>query len=221
MPAQSQTPSLTAEALLTTTRAVRRRLDLTRPVERAVIEECLDVARQAPTGGARERWSFVVVTDPAKRAALAELYRAGWDHYTAQPYTAPNQPSQDPAAAALRARVSNSALYLRDHLHEAPVHVIPCIAPRPEREADWWEATLWGSVLPGAWNFMLAARLRGLGTAWTTLHLYREEAAAALLGIPYAEVRQVALIPVAYTKGSDFQPARRGPLDNVLHWDAW
>jgi nitroreductase len=213
--------SLTPDELLATTRAVRRRLDLKRPVDRGVIEECLALARQAPTGGARERWHFVVVTEPEQRQALAALYHEGWEHYRRQPFAAPNQSFSDPAMAAVRRRVGASAQYLHDHLAEVPVHVIPCISPRPEGEEHWWEAALWGSILPAVWSFMLAARLRGLGTSWTTLHLYREQSAAALLGIPYEAVRQVALIPVAYTTQAQFKPAFRGPSAQVTHWNHW
>ena len=212
---------LSPDELLTTTRAVRRRLDFTRPVERAVIEECLTIAQQAPTGSNRQRWHFVVVTDPAKRAALAELYRRAWDVYLTMPTAAPNLRFDDPGRDAVQQRVASSAQYLADHLQDVPVHVIPCITGRTDGQPVRGQAGAWGSILPATWSFMLAARARGLGTAWTTLHLMFEEEAAKLLGIPYAEFMQAALIPVAYTKGTDFKPAPREPLDRVVHWDAW
>ena len=212
---------LSPDELLTTTRAVRRRLDFTRPVERAVIEECFTIAQQAPTGSNRQRWHFVVVTDPAKRAAMAELYRQAWDVYLTMPTAAPNLRFDDPGRDAVQQRVSSSAQYLADHLQDVPVHVIPCITGRTDGQPVCGQAGAWGSILPATWSFMLAARARGLGTAWTTLHLMFEEEAAKLLGIPYAEFMQAALIPVAYTKGTDFKPAPREPLDRVVHWDAW
>ena len=83
------------------------------------------------------------------------------------------------------------------------------------------QAGYWGSILPAVWSFMLAARSRGLGTAWTSMHLVYEREAAALLGIPYERCAQAGLIPVAYTKGTDFRPASRGALDGIVHWDTW
>ncbi len=115
----------------------------------------------------------------------------------------------------------DSATYLKDHLHEVPVHVIPCFSPRADNLSAFGQATRWGCVIPATWSFMLAARARGLGTAWTTVHLRYEEEAALLLGIPYADVEQAALIPVAYTKGTDFKPAFRDPLERILHWQGW
>ena len=77
------------------------------------------------------------------------------------------------------------------------------------------------SIVPATWSFMLAARARGLGTCWTTFHLAHEREAAELLGIPYEAATQAALIPVAYTKGTDFKPGPRKPLGEVIHWDRW
>jgi nitroreductase len=210
--------SLTPDELLSTTRAVRRRLDLTRPVERNVLEECLALAQQAPSGSNSQGWHFVVVTDPAKRAALAEIYRVGWRAYIG---AISAQQAGDPARQATQQRVRASAQYLADHLHEVPVHVIPCIRGRTDGQPAAQQAGVWGSILPAVWSFMLAARARGLGTAWTSLHLSGEAEAARVLGIPYAEVMQAALIPVAYTKGTSFQPAPRAPLDTIVHWDQW
>ncbi len=212
------TLNLTPDELLTTTRAVRKRLDLTRPVEREVIEACLRIAQQAPTGSNRQDWHFVVVTDAAKRAGLADLYRRGYYAYRSAPPTT----YDDPNRQATQNRVRSSADYLAEHLHEVPVHVIPCITPRPDRlPAHVWQASVYGGIIPAAWSFMLAARARGLGSSWTTLHLMHEQEAAALLGIPYAEMAQVALIPVAYTTRTAFRPAPRAPLDEMVHWDRW
>ena len=205
---------LTPDELLATTRSVRRRLDLTRPVEREVLEECLRLAQQAPTASYAQNWHFVVVTDPERRAALGELWRS-----VARPYV------QRRAAAAAAddrvARISDAVRYLADHSHEVPVHVIPCVQGRTDHAPVVGQASRWGSIIPAAWSFMLAARARGLGTVWTTFHLRHEREAAELLGIPFDEVMQAALIPVAYTVGTDFRPAARAPLDTMVHWDRW
>lgn len=208
---------LTPDDLLSTTRAVRRHLDCTRPVERDVLLECLAIAQQAPTGSNSQGWHFVVVTDPEKRAALAAIYRRGWEGYV--PSLARTYP--DPEHGATMQRVRASAQYLADHMHEVPVLVVPCIAGRTDGRPSAEQAGTWGSILPAVWSFMLAARARGLGTAWTTLHLGGEEEAARILGIPYHEVMQAALIPVAYTTGNPFKRGPRAPLESLVHWDAW
>jgi nitroreductase len=195
------------DELLSTTRSVRLRLDLERPLEREVLEECLRLAQQAPTGGNSQGWSFVVVTDPAKRERLAEWWREVADGYLAD----------RPGGGRIRGGVR----YLADNLQHVPAHVIPCISPRTDGRPSAAQAVTWGSIIPAAWSFMLAARSRGLGTVWTTFHLAHEREAAELLGIPYDEVMQVALIPVAYTKGTDFKPAPRRPLDTMVRWDGW
>lgn len=207
---------LAVDEVLATTRAVRKRLDLTRPVEREVLDECFQLAQQAPTGSNRQGWGFVVVTDPAKRLALAELYRKSWG-----PYSRSRTSATDEADQATQDRVRDSASYLADHLHEVPVHVIPVIRGRTDGAPIVGQAGVWGSILPAAWSFMLAARARGLGTTWTTLHLRYEEEAAEVLGLPYAEVMQAALIPVAYTLGTEFKPGPRAPLESFVHWEQW
>jgi nitroreductase len=212
---------LTPDELLTTTRSVRRRLDLTRPVGRSVIEACLAVAQQAPTASNAQNWHFVVVTDPARRAALATLYRRGWEIYKTLPISSVNLVFDDPARTATQQRVMDSGQHLADHLHEVPVHVIPCVTPRPDGQPAVAQSAAWGSIAPAAWSFMLAARARGLGTCWTSLHLFHEAEAAEAIGIPYAEVMQAALIPVAYTTGTGFKPAPRAALDPMVHWDTW
>ncbi len=208
---------LTADEVLTTTRSVRKRLDFSRPVEREVVEECLRIAQQAPTGSNSQGWQFVVVTNARKRRAIADLYRKGWERYRSAGRTA----YDDPNRAATQARVSDSAQYLADHFHEAPVFVIPCIMGRTDGQPANAQSGVFGSILPAAWSFMLAARARGLGTCWTTIHLMHEKEAAELLGIPYDKVMQVALIPVAYTQGTDFKPAPRDPLATMVHWENW
>ncbi len=213
--------NLTPDELLTTTRSVRKRLDFTRPVEPEIIRECLEIAVQAPTGGNRQQWSFVVVTDTAKRQALGDIYRRGWEVYRGLTARAAQIAPQDPALSAQMQRVVDSSQYLADHFHEVPAMVIPCIRGRLDGKPSLEQAGAWGSILPATWNFMLAARARGLGTTWTTIHLFFEQDAAQVLGIPYEKVTQAALIPVAYTLGTDFAPAKRKPLDDVVHWEQW
>jgi nitroreductase len=217
--------TLTPDELLTTTRSVRRRLDFTRPVEPEVVRECLRLALQAPNGGNRQRWRWLVVTDPAKRQALGDCYRRGYTQYLQPAAHQPGAPEQltesEREQAAVELRIEESSDYLAEHIHEAPVMVIPSYLARPEGKPVARQAILWGSILPATWSFMLALRSRGLGSAWTTTHLEYERDAAAILGIPYEQVTQVALLPVAYTIGTDFKPARRAPLDEVVRWNAW
>ena len=205
------------DKLLTTTRAVRKRLDLGRPVPDQIIRDCLELTLQAPTGSNKQGWRWIAVTDAAKRAALADIYREG-----AGTYLTESQKKAEAAGKAQDGRVYSSAQYLADNLQDAPVHVIPCIRvdhlpPNPPQRV--W-AGLMGSIMPAVWSFQLALRSRGLGSTLTTLHLSNGEKAADLLGIPEG-IMQVGLLPVAYTIGDDFKPAKRPPLDDVLHWNTW
>jgi len=205
------TEPLPTDALLTTTRAVRKRLDFTRAVPREVVLECLRLAIQAPTGGNSQGWRWMVVDDAEKRAEIAALYRKRADPYLGGYRNASDAPN----------RVLDSSEYLNEHLHEVPVFVIPCILGRlPESPSNEEAAGFYGSILPGVWNFQLALRSRGLGSVFTTLHLAFEREAAAVLGIPDT-VTQAALIPVAYTIGTDFKPARRRPIEEITYWNAW
>ena len=207
---------MTADEVLTTTRAVRKRLDLTRPVPREVLRECLRIALQAPNGSNRQLWHFVVVDDPATRAEMAQIYRDCLADYT----TGLDLPPVDWASPANQ-RMGDSVSYLRDHLHEVPVLVVPAVRARLDGASIGDQAHLWGSILPAAWSFMLALRARGLGSVWTTVHLQQEERMAELLGIPYAEVTQAGLFPVAYTVGTDFKPGTRALSADVVHFDRW
>ena len=209
---------LSADEVLTTTRSVRKRLDLSRPVERSVIEECLRIAQQAPSASNRQHWHFVVVTDPAKRKAIGDLYLKA--RLEGQATRAARTFRTDEQAEVYK-RVSVSADYLGDKMGEVPALVVPCVEGRIEKQSISGQAALWGTILPAAWSFMLAARARGLGTVWTSRHLAYEREAAEVLGIPYEEVMQAALIPVAYTVGTDFKLARRDPLESMVHWDGW
>ena len=211
--------NLTADEVLSSTRAVRKRLDLERPVEREIINECLELAVQAPSGSNAQGWHFVIVDDAGQRAALAALYKQAFDLYINSPFS--GYTGDDPDRAQTQERVKSSAVYLAEVLDQVPVHVVPCITGRPDNLPNFGASGILGSILPAAWSFMLAARERGLGTAWTTLHLMFEEQAAEILGIPFAEVAQVALIPLAYSIGTDFKPAPRSDLSAITHWNSW
>ncbi len=212
-------PELSAYDVLTTTRSVRKRLDLTRPVDRQVILDCIEIAQQAPTGSNSQTWHWMVVTDPEKKRALAEIYATYFDPYIDTPGRA--YKDGDPRAARADA-VSSSARYLRDHFHEVPAMVIPCTWGRlPAGTENFMAAGFYGGILPAVWSFMLALRSKGLGSAWTTLHLPGERDAAELLGIPYDQVTQVGLFPVAYTIGTNFKLASRVPAAELTHWDTW
>ena len=204
------------DRLLSTTRTVRKRLDLTRPVPRELVLECIRLAVQAPTGGNVQRWRWIVVDDPEKRAGLAALYQRAYEPYIASQQAAVEQVKPGDAVTG---RIIDSSTYLAEHLAEVPVHVIPCSLDRPPKGAG--QAAGWfGSILPAVWSLQLALRSRGLGSAWTTLHLEYEDEAAALLGIPDT-VTQVALLPVAYHTGTDFKPAARRPAEEVTYWNGW
>jgi nitroreductase len=203
------------DALLTTTRAVRKRLDLSRPVSQDLLLECLDIALQAPTGSNGQRWRWLFVTEPDTRAAIAKHYFDVFDEYIA-----PKKAAADPSDTRT-VRMIDSAQYLADHLHEVPVIVIPCALERLASDASRQEhASLWGSICPAIWSFQLALRSRGLGSAWTTLHLQREAEVAKILEIP-PTVTQAALLPVAYYTGETFQRAPRRDSAALAYWNRW
>src|SRR5499427_7965354 len=199
----------TVDKLLTTTRTVRKRLDLTRSVDPAIIQTCLEIAIQAPTGGNIPRYHFVVVTDAAKRTALASIYkRAYFEVYS---------PQRQAEVSQSDLRLIASATYLAEHMHDVPVLIIPCVEAPPMQGTG---PGAYASILPATWSLMLALRARGLGSAWTTLHLRYEQDVAAILGIP-SNVTQAALLPVAYYTGDDFKPADRLPAQKRTYWDSW
>jgi nitroreductase len=200
------------DELLTTTRSVRKRLDLTRPVGREVILECIELAMQAPTASNAQDWRWLVITDAAKRAAIADIYRSIGSDYLA----AAAKDATDPQTK----RVYASAFSLTDTLSDVPVHVIPCLENRIDNSSTLTAASAWASIIPAGWSFLLALRSRGLGSVWTTMHLAKEREVAELLGIPDT-VTQAALFPVAYTIGTDFRPASRPPAETVTFWDGW
>jgi nitroreductase len=208
--------AMSVDEALTTTRAVRKRLDLTRPVPRDVLLECLHLAFQAPNGSNRQLWQWVIVDHADTRAQMAATYNGALDDY-ARHSTAPPVDHSVPA----NQRMFESVDHLKVHLHEVPVLVVPTIRGRLDVVPIAQQAHLWGSILPAVWSFMLALRARGLGSVWTTAHLQHEEKMAALLGIPYAEYTQAGLFPVAYTIGTDFKPGPRADLDDAIHWNRW
>lgn len=200
------------DELLTTTRAVRKRLDLTRPVDPDVILECVRLAMQAPTASNAQDWRWLVITDADKRAAIAEIYRSIGAEYLAHAVAHASDPQTR--------RVYQSALRLTETLARVPVHVIPCLLRRLEGTDLLGAASAWASIIPAGWSFLLALRSRGLGSVWTTMHLAKEREVAELLGIP-STVTQAALFPVAYTIGTDFRPASRPPAETITFWNTW
>jgi len=205
---------LSADEVLTTTRSVRKRLDLTRPVPRKIITECIDIAHQSPTGSNSQRWRWMIIDDADKRQAIADIYRTNFE----AAYAVADKP--EPGSQA--DRVNQSARHLAEHLHEVPVHVIPLLADRmDEGTPSWRQASRWGGILPAVWSFMLALRERGIGSAWTSLHLQNERDVAELLGIPYDDYSQAGLFPVAYTIGTDFKLAKRPPAEEFIRWNEW
>ena len=200
------------DELLTTTRAVRHRLDLTRPVDREVILECVQLATQAPTASNAQDWRWMVITDGDKRAAIAEIYRSIGADYLAHAAASTTDPQTR--------RVYQSALGLTETLAKVPVHVIPCLEGRFDDTDQLAAASAWASIIPAGWSFLLALRSRGLGSVWTTMHLAKAQEVAKLLGIP-STVTQAALFPVAYTIGTDFRPAVRPPAETITFWNTW
>ena len=210
---------LSADEVLTTTRAVRKRLDFTRPVEREVLQDCVEIARQAPSGRNRQRWDFIFVGDEATKTAVTRWWLAGL-----RAGAPGGSDTRDPSPTGWQ-RIAESLGDLAARLHEAPWLLIPCVRVESRAElADVrGQAGAWGSVLPAVWSFMLALRSRGRGSAWTTLHLVGkgEKLAADVLGIPFDQYRQGGLFPIAYTKGTDFKKAQRLPAERFTHWNEW
>ena len=213
------TLNLSVDEVLTTTRSVRKRLDFDKPVPREVLMECLELALQAPTGSNSQGWQWVFVEDAGEEEGARRHLP---DQRDAVPQTR-RSPSTATSATSGRPLVDDSAKYLNEHMHEAPVMLIPCLEGRPDDAPAGLSAAFWGSLLPAAWSFMLALRSRGLGSAWTTLHLLGdgEKQAAEILGIPFDKYSQGGLFPIAYTKGTDFRPAKRLPAEQVTHWNTW
>jgi nitroreductase len=213
------TLNLSVDEVLTTTRSVRKRLDFDKPVSRDVLMECLELALQAPTGSNAQGWQWIFVEDADKKKAIGDVYLKNARGYLASP--APDYAEGDTRGERMP-KVRDSATYLAEHMHEAPVLLIPCILGREDKQ-PMGGVSFWASLFPAAWSFCLALRSRGLGSCWTTLHLLRdgEKQAAEVLGIPFEEYSQGGLFPIAYTKGTDFRPAKRLPAETVTHWNNW
>jgi nitroreductase len=214
-PDQPQIDVANADLLLSTTRSVRKRLDFERPVEREVLLECLELAVQAPTASNRQTWRWIVVTDQELKTKIADVYREeGMGYLTGAVAEA------EANGEAARLRVHKSALYLAENMERAPALVIPCIEEDLTKGGQKAALVAAGSIVQAAWSFQLALRARGLGSCWTTLHLSQAGTVADLLGIPDG-VSQVSLIPVAYTKGTNFKPASRPPVAEITSWNHW
>jgi nitroreductase len=211
---------MTPEELLTTTRTVRKRLDLDRQVPLDLVKHCVQVALQAPSGSNTQHWQWLVVTDADQRAALGQIYRRACREYLDSDRAAGKLFADDPARAEVQQRVGDSVAYLADRMGDVPVLVVPCLETASAELPAGNQAGLWASLLPSVWSYMLAARSVTLGTAWTTLHLKYEQEAAEVLGLP-KNVHQAALIPTAFYTGATFKPAARQPLEEVLHLDRW
>ncbi len=200
--------------ILETTRSVRRRLDLTRPVNHDTVMECLNIALQAPTAGNAQGWKWLIVTDASKKAKIGEYYKRSFKSY-ARGERIPGRGSQDPDQ---QKKVYDSAAYLADHMGEVPMMIFACIHGRPTNSAV--AAGLYGSIIPAAWSLMLALRARGIGAAWTTLHLAHEKECNKILGIP-DNVTTAVLLPVAYFTGATFKKAKRIPARELTYWESW
>ncbi|MCA2243461.1 nitroreductase family protein [Mycobacterium sp. WUMAC-067] len=213
------TLNLSVDELLTTTRSVRKRLDFDKPVGRDVLMECLELALQAPTGSNSQGWQWVFVEDAEKKKAIADVYLANARDYLSAPGA--EYPEGDTRGERMP-KVKDSATYLAEHMHSAPVLLIPCLEGRPDK-SPLGGVSFWASLFPAVWSFCLALRSRGLGSCWTTLHLLRdgEQQVAEVLGIPHDRYSQGGLFPIAYTKGTDFRPAKRLPAEQLTHWDSW
>ncbi len=213
---------LDPDQLLTTTRAVRKRLDFARPLSDDVLRECVAVAMQSPSGSNHPTMQFVVVRDEAKRKAIGEVYRQCFAIYQSMDGIYIRTIDKGSADAnEQQARSADSADYLMDHMGDAPALVIACTHGRADGMPGMVAASMMGNILPATWSFMLAARARGIGTCWTTVHLMQEQAVADIVGIPFDSVQQVCLTPVAYTVGTDFKPVARPEPDSIIHWDTW
>jgi nitroreductase len=217
------------DLILQTTASVRKRLDLTRPVDRSLIEECLELAVHAPNGSNQQSYRFVFVDDAERKAALADIYRAAMQAFIDRPRTEAPEDNVD-RSNPRQQRIAESVAYLAEHLHEVPVLCVPLVAGRTdgqgpgaqaERTGTFWQANRWGSVIPALWSFMLALRSRGLGSAWTTLTLIREREVAEVLGVPFEQWMQVGLFPVAHTIGTDFRITPRRPAAEMLRWNGF
>lgn len=208
--------------MLATTRSVRRRLDFERDVPDETLRECLELALQAPTASLRQDWHFVVSNDRDQCRQVGEVYKRIWLGMITDDYLAASADREpDETAKGDWLNMMGSARHLAENFPKIPAILVPCVEGRMDGASAMTQAVKWGSIIQATWSFMLAGRARGLGTCWTTVHLAAEEEVADILGIPFAEMQQAALIPIAYTIGSDFKPGRRKPFDDFVHWNRW
>lgn len=198
--------------ILQTTRSVRKRLDLSRPVDEKVVTECLEIALQAPTGSNAQGWKFLVVTDKEKIGKIGEYYKKSFMAY-ASSGSPPKKVDPDQ-----QKRVISSSMYLANNMSSVPMLIFACVKGRTTDSA--MASGLYGSIIPAAWSLMLALRARGIGAAWTTLHLSYEKECNEILGIP-EYITTAVMLPVAYFTGETFKKAKRLPLKDVVYWDSW
>ena len=220
MPPPHNLLDLSPDEVLTTTRSVRKRLDLNRSVPRELITEILNIAVQAPNGSNMQMWHWVFIDDKEVIGKVAKIYGEAMDAYIASL----GENVNENYLAAERPRfneISTSVSYLKEHLHQVPMILIPLMEGRLEKADTFTQASQWGSVIQAVWSFMLALRVRGLGSAWTTVHLHHEQQMAELLSIPYRKYTQVGLFPVAYTVGTDFKPGWRLSNDKIFSWNSF
>lgn len=201
--------------LLSTTRAVRLKLDLDRPVEQEVITDCLRLAIQAPTPGNAQQWRWLIVRDQGVRNEIGALFREVGNAYMQAKIAGLGAAATEPSTK----RAIASGQHLVDVIERVPVFVIPCVQGRP-RGGNEALSVFYGGIFPAVWNFQLALRSRGLGSTLTSYHLEREAEAAKILGI-LDDVTQVGLLPIAYTTASDFKPAPRTPVEEITYVDHW
>lgn len=211
---------LSADQLLATTRSVRKRLDFDKPVARETLQECLELAFQAPNGSNMNTWRWVLVDDPKLIKAMAKIYNGAMDDYVTMLGDAVGEDYMGAATPGFE-KINQSVDYLRENMARAPAILIPLLSGRVENAGVFMQASSYGSILQAVWSFFLALRSRGMGSAWTTAHLWREQELATLLGIPYNEYTQVGMFPIAYTIGTEFKKAYRKPFDEVVSWNTF
>jgi nitroreductase len=216
---------LSADEVLSTTRAVRKRLDFDRPVETSVLEECLTLAMQAPSGSNKQGYQWVFVTDPEQRRLVGDVYREKFNinHASNRAKTGQMAYGANDSRAEGFQKMMGSVAYLAENIERVPVLMVPCVEGRVETTSLNVSAGQFGSILPAVWSFMLALRERGLGSAWTTAHLKEdgEQRVAEILGIPIDNYTQVGLFPIAYTIGTDFKVSTRLPAESLMHFNHW
>lgn len=208
--------NLSVDEVLTTTRAVRKRLDTSRPVPRALLEECLEIAMQAPNGSNRNTWRWLIVDDRETIRRLADEYKAAMGLLSSGA-----MPTMNPLDSGIPGedKILESAYALVEKLPDMPAILIPLMPGRPDGKDVVAQASMWGSIVQAVWSFMLALRERGLGSIWATVTTRREKEIAELLGIPHDRYTQVGMFPIAYTIGTDFRRAWRKPVADVLDWN--